>query len=157
MSDAQCTYSDGPVSAVDAATCTGTWGVTASPPTEAWDPASQDFVEARYGVCSDSAATTEAACAGEWSIELVHDEFDVNPKDCGTNMPNTCCDDDDTENQCNIGDTTLVSPRAKLPHVRQGCVIGEKCVCIAGQGKACLLYTSPSPRDQRGSRMPSSA
>ena len=25
------------------------------------------------------------------------------------------------------------------------------------QIKACLLYTSPSPRDQRGSRMPSSA
>ena len=27
----------------------------------------------------------------------------------------------------------------------------------AAQFKACLLYTSPSPRDQRGSRMPSSA
>ena len=26
-----------------------------------------------------------------------------------------------------------------------------------GQLKICLLYTSPSPRDQRGSRMPSSA
>ena len=25
------------------------------------------------------------------------------------------------------------------------------------QSEACLLYTSPSPRDQRGSRMPSSA
>ena len=25
------------------------------------------------------------------------------------------------------------------------------------RGKDCLLYTSPSPRDQRGSRMPSSA
>ena len=25
------------------------------------------------------------------------------------------------------------------------------------QGWGCLLYTSPSPRDQRGSRMPSSA
>ena len=25
------------------------------------------------------------------------------------------------------------------------------------QGYTCLLYTSPSPRDQRGSRMPSSA
>ena len=25
------------------------------------------------------------------------------------------------------------------------------------QAQACLLYTSPSPRDQRGSRMPSSA
>ena len=24
-------------------------------------------------------------------------------------------------------------------------------------GKTCLLYTSPSPRDQRGARMPSSA
>ena len=26
-----------------------------------------------------------------------------------------------------------------------------------GRGSTCLLYTSPSPRDQRGSRMPSSA
>ena len=26
-----------------------------------------------------------------------------------------------------------------------------------GNNKICLLYTSPSPRDQRGSRMPSSA
>ena len=28
---------------------------------------------------------------------------------------------------------------------------------VIGAGKGCLLYTSPSPRDQRGSRMPSSA
>ena len=28
---------------------------------------------------------------------------------------------------------------------------------VAGYSKTCLLYTSPSPRDQRGSRMPSSA
>ena len=28
---------------------------------------------------------------------------------------------------------------------------------ITDQGGSCLLYTSPSPRDQRGSRMPSSA
>ena len=28
---------------------------------------------------------------------------------------------------------------------------------ILGLDKSCLLYTSPSPRDQRGSRMPSSA
>ena len=27
----------------------------------------------------------------------------------------------------------------------------------SGQSYTCLLYTSPSPRDQRGSRMPSSA
>ena len=28
---------------------------------------------------------------------------------------------------------------------------------VLGLGNICLLYTSPSPRDQRGSRMPSSA
>ena len=28
---------------------------------------------------------------------------------------------------------------------------------LGGIARACLLYTSPSPRDQRGSRMPSSA
>ena len=30
-------------------------------------------------------------------------------------------------------------------------------VTVKGKDRACLLYTSPSPRDQRGSRMPSSA
>ena len=34
-------------------------------------------------------------------------------------------------------------------------------ICVDDQekltSKSCLLYTSPSPRDQRGSRMPSSA
>ena len=29
--------------------------------------------------------------------------------------------------------------------------------CKWGAHRSCLLYTSPSPRDQRGSRMPSSA
>ena len=28
---------------------------------------------------------------------------------------------------------------------------------VLADGNTCLLYTSPSPRDQRGSRMPSSA
>ena len=30
-------------------------------------------------------------------------------------------------------------------------------IVASANGKVCLLYTSPSPRDQRGSRMPSSA
>ena len=34
---------------------------------------------------------------------------------------------------------------------------GLFCEKIFGPTKDCLLYTSPSPRDQRGSRMPSSA
>ena len=34
---------------------------------------------------------------------------------------------------------------------------GNAAWSLNGQPLACLLYTSPSPRDQRGSRMPSSA
>ena len=35
---------------------------------------------------------------------------------------------------------------------------GDQCLQLTGgEGASCLLYTSPSPRDQRGSRMPSSA
>ena len=35
---------------------------------------------------------------------------------------------------------------------------GKKVLLMSNSpGKSCLLYTSPSPRDQRGSRMPSSA
>ena len=34
---------------------------------------------------------------------------------------------------------------------------GTKTVCQTETRYTCLLYTSPSPRDQRGSRMPSSA
>ena len=35
--------------------------------------------------------------------------------------------------------------------------IGEEPGLMDTQQQVCLLYTSPSPRDQRGSRMPSSA
>ena len=42
-----------------------------------------------------------------------------------------------------------------LPHSKTGLHPEEE--TIADILKACLLYTSPSPRDQRGSRMPSSA
>ena len=34
---------------------------------------------------------------------------------------------------------------------------GERGAVKIYEGQFCLLYTSPSPRDQRGSRMPSSA
>ena len=34
---------------------------------------------------------------------------------------------------------------------------GEVCDPVVAGNYFCLLYTSPSPRDQRGSRMPSSA
>ena len=40
---------------------------------------------------------------------------------------------------------------------RVGVELGAIEDVVAGCVNPCLLYTSPSPRDQRGSRMPSSA
>ena len=42
-----------------------------------------------------------------------------------------------------------------LVDLRSKGITGKEAEAVLGQ--ACLLYTSPSPRDQRGSRMPSSA
>ena len=47
-----------------------------------------------------------------------------------------------------IGNTTSIQELFKRTHSQFGAMFRRK---------ACLLYTSPSPRDQRGSRMPSSA
>ena len=61
-----------------------------------------------------------------------------------------------------VGDVKEVSIPAAAPRVAEpvskdfGVLSVDERV-IAGDGVACLLYTSPSPRDQRGSRMPSSA
>ena len=41
--------------------------------------------------------------------------------------------------------------------VRFGNLMNAYAELLEGCDGACLLYTSPSPRDQRGSRMPSSA
>ena len=64
-----------------------------------------------------------------------------------------------------------VHPKQRLPFCcRSPCESRECCAAVAAlsgsdlpsfliliRAKRCILYTSPSPRDQRGSRMPSSA
>ena len=59
--------------------------------------------------------------------------------------------------------TRVTQPAIFLHSVILAEIVGEKIAAQAAAGhslgefSACLLYTSPSPRDQRGSRMPSSA
>ena len=57
----------------------------------------------------------------------------------------------------NAQDEGLDYARANIdawwPHIEQG----AEAIVMTASGCGCLLYTSPSPRDQRGSRMPSSA
>ena len=49
-----------------------------------------------------------------------------------------------------VSEQSIVTPQSKL---FESVSLGE----VGGGKETCLLYTSPSPRDQRGSRMPSSA
>ena len=60
----------------------------------------------------------------------------------------------------------LIAKRMRFLHPVSGRVIEveadngmefDNAISALKQHKICLLYTSPSPRDQRGSRMPSSA
>ena len=44
-----------------------------------------------------------------------------------------------------------------IGHVDHGKTTLTAAITLVQSKKGCLLYTSPSPRDQRGSRMPSSA
>ena len=48
-----------------------------------------------------------------------------------------------------------VAVQTQIPAV--GIVVGVGRIALRQRLGNCLLYTSPSPRDQRGSRMPSSA
>ena len=50
--------------------------------------------------------------------------------------------------------TSSVEPPQRLVYLGDGSEL--TLADVSGQ-QTCLLYTSPSPRDQRGSRMPSSA
>ena len=62
-------------------------------------------------------------------------------------------------NEDGDADTTTVNhPDDLMKTTRQHIInIGSVYTVEPGDSLACLLYTSPSPRDQRGSRMPSSA
>ena len=51
----------------------------------------------------------------------------------------------------------LRSPRTEPHHRYQALLDWLRTLHSLGRTTPCLLYTSPSPRDQRGSRMPSSA
>ena len=61
------------------------------------------------------------------------------------------------------GKTTLLNVLSTLDRPDSGSVVVDGIEVAGLRDKAlarfrnCLLYTSPSPRDQRGSRMPSSA
>ena len=60
------------------------------------------------------------------------------------------------ETQFDLGDVeSIKSISVDLAHTWGGDIVAT--LTNDANGTTCLLYTSPSPRDQRGSRMPSSA
>ena len=64
-------------------------------------------------------------------------------------------DDEDRENE---GDLVCAAEAVSAETINFMAKHGRGLICLTlDSKKCCLLYTSPSPRDQRGSRMPSSA
>ena len=62
------------------------------------------------------------------------------------------------ENEIAQSESFTGKPFAKIwMHAGMITINGEKMSKSLGNVKTCLLYTSPSPRDKRQSRMPSSA
>ena len=55
------------------------------------------------------------------------------------------------------GANVVIAAKTDKPHPKLEGTIHTAAAEIDAAGGNCLLYTSPSPRDQRGSRMPSSA
>ena len=51
----------------------------------------------------------------------------------------------------------IVSIKRRAKYIIISLNQGYSIIAHLGMSGSCLLYTSPSPRDQRGSRMPSSA
>ena len=90
-----------------------------------------------------------------------------------TNQPDTASSDSSaTQQQLVIIDSTILNPDEWVAGLRQDSAIDFEILILSEDGSgfdqitnaldgstlySCLLYTSPSPRDQRGSRMPSSA
>ena len=74
-------------------------------------------------------------------------------------------DDTHTHYQFDIGEEYNVLPVGSLSFGFVDVIAAEVPIAVASElmisgsllYRDCLLYTSPSPRDQRGSRMPSSA
>ena len=106
-------------------------------------------------------ATATALTTVENKIDTVDTNLDAVLVDTGTTIPNTLStiegkvDTVDTVADSILEDTATTIPGtlsglATTTHVQE---VEDKVDTV----DTCLLYTSPSPRDQRGSRMPSSA
>ena len=85
-----------------------------------------------------------------------HLDTDLNDKEIINNLTNVGLEVESFENAPSELDDFIV---AKILNAQQHPNADRLRVCDVDIGKSetCLLYTSPSPRDQRGSRMPSSA
>ena len=78
------------------------------------------------------------------------------PTDIGGFTVHAFTDENESKDHLAICMGDLLTDEPVLSRIHSQCITGEsffsmRCDC------SCLLYTSPSPRDQRGSRMPSSA
>ena len=83
---------------------------------------------------------------------------------CELRATHQLCNANTPSASCQLIGATCPTPEPEEPPANGPCTEAGTISCPAEEGReascrasSCLLYTSPSPRDQRGSRMPSSA
>ena len=95
----------------------------------------------------------------------VTQKWDAEYTGTGYDVPSEAVKNTDIVMMCVGQDADVLAVAQKaIPSMREGSILVDHTTAsdgcareVAGMCEACLLYTSPSPRDQRGSRMPSSA
>ena len=101
-----------------------------------------------------------AKIGDSFDLLLVHEFGDALDQSCLVDLIGDGVDDDGIAPRLRVG--LDLGTRPHLQNAAPGRIgfldrSGAADVAAGREIRACLLYTSPSPRDQRGSRMPSSA
>ena len=96
---------------------------------------------------------------GESMKQMLRDELRQDAARAGAVTPHTAADRHAEEAQCKAEREKIHKKKNWITRSKtfQKMVEGAYNAVDLDSNGRCLLYTSPSPRDQRGSRMPSSA
>ena len=116
--------------------------------------------------CSDELSLEDATATDNCgSVEITIEESSANETDCPQayvltrvfTATDLCGNSTSATQTITVVDTTAPDFGVEALEVSLPCDAYDVITVDATDNCGCLLYTSPSPRDQRGSRMPSSA
>ena len=105
----------------------------------------------------DSPAVQAAASANAAQIETTTTQPDPATDTTGADAADTAATTEPIVTEVDSGDEEVLEEPVDVAPLDLVDTPIVAALSESGRAPACLLYTSPSPRDQRGARMPSSA